>query len=297
MSLPSEYPIPSPGPEVDPLRNSQESGQVDAVILAGGSAEALDAQCVAKGLFPVAGRPLVAWVAAALRNAQSIRKIVAVVPTDEDLGDWTDLVDGVVVHDASFSENLGAGIGALPKDLQLVGVTGDIPALTPEAIDDLVAQTLARKVAVCYPLISEGDMLEQFPGSARTFFKLKSGRYTGGNAMLGDPRLFAPLHDLTQQMFETRKSPVKMLQLIGPAFAAKLLAGRLEPVDVEKRLSKIMNASCAAIYTRYASIGADVDKPADIAPVEHFLAHAHETAHESGTGAASKTETGTGTES
>ena len=271
MSLPSEYPIPSPGSEVDPLRNSQESGQVDAVILAGGSAEALDPQCPAKGLFPVAGRPLVAWVAAALHEAKSIRKIAVVVPTDENLGDWTELVDAVVVYDGSFSENLGAGIGALPKDLQLVGVTGDIPALTPEAIDDLVAQTLARKVAVCYPLISESDMTEQFPDSVRTFFKLKAGRFTGGNAMLGDPRLYAPLHELTQQMFETRKSPVKMLQLIGPAFAIKLISGRLEPVDVEKRLSHIMNAPCAAIYTHYASIGADVDKTADIAPVERIL--------------------------
>lgn len=272
MSLLSECPIPSPGPEIDPMRNSQECGQVDAVILAGGSAESLDPQCRAKGLFPVAGRQLVGWVVSALHEASSIRKIAVVVPTDEGLGDWTELVDAVVVHDASFSENLGAGIGALPKDLQLVGVTGDIPALTAEAIDDLVAQTLARKVAVCYPLISEADMTEQFPGSVRTFFKLKAGRYTGGNAMLGDPRLFARLQGLTQQLFETRKSPVKMLQLIGPAFVVKLLSGRLEPVDVEKKLSGIMDASCAAIYTRYASLGADVDKPADIAPVERILA-------------------------
>jgi len=271
MTFISENPIPSPGPEVDPLRNSQESGQVDAVILAGGSAETLDPQCAAKGLFPVAGRPLVAWVASALHEASSIRKVVAVLPINVGLGDWTDLVDEVVVYDGSFSENLGAGIGALAKDLMLVGVTGDIPALTPEAINDLVAQTLERKVAVSYPLISEPDMLEQFPGSARTFFKLKSGRYTGGNMVLGDPRLFEPLHDLTQKLFETRKSPVAMLRLIGPAFVTKLLAGRLEPVDVEKKLSHITGAPCAAIYTRYASIGADVDKPADIAPVERVL--------------------------
>jgi len=271
MTLLSEHPIPSPGLEVDPLRNSQECGQVDAVILAGGSAEALDPQCAAKGLFPVAGRPLVAWVASALHEASSIRKIAAVVPTGEDLGDWTELVDAVVVHDGSFSENLGAGIGALPKDLMLVGVTGDIPALTPAAIDDLVAQTLARKVGVSYPLISDTDMMEQFPGSVRTFFKLKSGRYTGGNAMLGDPRLYPRLHDLTQQLFETRKSPIKMLQLIGLPFVIKLIAGRLDPRDVEEKLSKLTGAPCAAIYMHYASIGADVDKPADIAPVVRVL--------------------------
>ncbi len=253
------------------MRNSQESGLVDAVILAGGSAAALDPSYPAKGLFPVAGKPLVAWVAAALRAARSIRHIAVVIPTDKDLGEWTALVDHVIVHDGSFSENLGAGVDALPCDLMLVGVTGDIPALTPEAIDDLVAQTLERKAAVSYPLISESDMLEQLPGSVRTFFKLKSGRYTGGNAMLGDPRLYPKAHELTQRLFETRKSALKMLLLIGLPFAVKLALGRLEPCDVEKKLGKLMQAPFAAVYTRHASIGADVDKLADIAPVERVL--------------------------
>ncbi|MCL2332558.1 MAG: nucleotidyltransferase family protein [Actinomycetia bacterium] len=275
MSLLSEHPIPSPDATVDPLRNSQETGQVDAVILAGGSAEAIDSRYPAKGLILVAGRPLVAWVAATLREARSIRRIVAVLPCGEadgiDLSSWTALVDQVVVHDGSFSENIGAGLGALPKDLQVVGVTGDIPALTPEAIDDLVAQTLARKAAVSYALISESDMAEQFPGSLRTFFRLKSGRYTGGNAMLGDPRLYSRVNELTQKLFETRKSPLKMLRLIGLPFVIKLALGRLEPRDVEKKLTQLIDAPCAAVYTRYANIGADVDKPADIGPIERVL--------------------------
>ena len=271
QDLPSEHPVPSPGPEVDPVHNSQENGCVDAIVLAGGSGEAIDASYPIKGLVPVAGRPLVAWVVDALRKAASIRQISVVIPREDDLGDWTALVDHIVVHDGSFSENIGAGLGALPKDLMVLGITGDIPALTPEAVDDLVAQTLARKVAVSYPLISETDILEQFPGSVRTFFHLKSGRYTGGNAMVADPRLYVRLHDLTQEMFDTRKSAFKMLELIGLPFAFKLLLGRLDPSDVEKKLEHLMDTSCAAIYTHHACIGADVDKPADVAPVERVI--------------------------
>ena len=267
----SEHPVPSPGPEVDPVLNSQQTGQVDAIVLAGGSGTAIDPDCPIKGLVQVAGRPLVAWVVSALRAASSIRHIAVVIPRGDNLGEWTELADHIVVHDGSFSENIGAGAGALAKDLMFLGVTGDIPALTPEAVDDLVGQTLARKVAVSYPLISEKDIMEQFPGSSRTFFTLKSGKYTGGNAMVADPRLYGRLHDLTQEMFDTRKSAFKMLELIGLPFALKLLSGRLDPTDVENKMAHLMNTSCAAIYTHYASIGADVDKPADIAPVEQIL--------------------------
>jgi len=258
-------------PETDPLRSSRESGLVDAVILAGGSAEALDPACPAKGLFPVSGRPLVAWVADALRQAKSIRRIVAVVPSDECRGPWTELVDEVVICDGSFSENLGAGVHALSGDLMLAAATGDIPALTPEAVDDLVAQTLARKVALSYPLISRADMSEQFPGSQRTYFKLKAGRFTGGNIMVGDPRLYETFKNLTQQLYDTRKNPLAMVKMIGLKFVVKLALGRLEPRDVEMKLGQLIDAPCAAVYTRSASIGADVDKLADVAPVEQVL--------------------------
>ena len=35
--------------------------------------------------------------------------------------------------------------------------------------------------------------------------------------------------------------------------------------------SEILGGTCAAIYTRYASIGADVDKPLDVVVAERIL--------------------------
>jgi hypothetical protein len=77
--------------------------------------------------------------------------------------------------------------------------------------------------------------------------------------------------DIGQRLFETRKSPVRMARVIGVRFIVKLLVGRLNPVDVENKLGELLGGRCAAIYTEYASIGADVDKPIDVVVAERVL--------------------------
>jgi GTP:adenosylcobinamide-phosphate guanylyltransferase len=244
---------------------------VDALVLAGGDGEVVDPAVPVKGLVAIAGRPMVQWVLEALRAAQTVRRIALVIPSGHDLGDWTELVDIIVHADDEFAENITAGVEALPRDLNIIGVTSDIPMLTPEAVDDLVTQTADRGAALSYPLIREEDILAQYPGSQRTFVKIKSGKVTGGNAMVFSPEVFLRLQEFAQEMFLARKNPLKMARIVGPIFATKLVAGQLDPADVEKKLSKLIGAPCAAIYTSYASIGADVDKPADIPPAEAAL--------------------------
>ncbi len=259
-----------------PIEKSQDLRQVDAVVLAGGSGAALNPAYRVKGFVPILDRPLVSWVVDALKAAQSVRSVVVVVPTDPQAAGantdgWVEKADQVVVCDKSFADNLEAGLAVLSQDLMVLGITGDLPALTPAAVDDLVFQTLDAGAGVSYPLIPEEDVLEQFPGSVRTFLKLKGGRATGGNGMVCDPRLFGPLKELCQAFFDTRKSPVAMLKIVGPAFAVKFVTGTLDPKDVERKMEKLMNTTCAALYIHEASIGNDVDKPADFAPIEAVL--------------------------
>ncbi len=52
-----------------------------------------------------------------------------------------------------------------------------------------------------------------------------------------------------------------MARVIGIPFVFKYLTGRLRVDDVERKMEQLLGAKCAAIYTSYASIGADVDKP------------------------------------
>lgn len=245
--------------------------KVDAVVLAGGDGAVIDPTCRFKGLVPVAGKPMVEWVVNALRASDCVEEIAVVVPTAEDLGAWADLVDKLVVSDGSFMENGMAGIGAFRNDRPTIVVTGDIPALTPEAITDFVDRSIESGADFTYPLIPKEAMLEQFPGSERTFVKLVTGRVTGGNMMLVNPFLVEQNALIGQALFDTRKSAIQMARVIGFRFVVKLALGRLDATEVENKLGELLGGSGAAITTTEASIAADVDKPVDVVVAERVL--------------------------
>ncbi len=245
--------------------------KVDAVILAGGSGEVIDPTVRIKGLVPVAGKPMVEWVVEALRASETVEGIAVVVPTAQGLGDWVDKADKIVVSDQRFADNIFAGVDSFRNDRPKLIATGDIPALTPEAVDDFVTRSIESGAQFSYPLVREADMIAQFPGSKRTFVRIVDGNVTGGNVTLIDPELVERNRDIGQRLFETRKSPVAMARVIGFRFIVRLLAGRLRPADVERKMAELLGGNCVAIFTPHASIGADVDKPIDVVVAERVL--------------------------
>lgn len=245
--------------------------KVDAVVLAGGDGAVIDPLVSIKGLVPVAGRAMVEWVVEALNASETINRVAVVVPTSEGLGALSSLVDKVVVSDAAFIDNVLAGVDAFAGDRFVLVTTGDLPALLPEAVDDYVSRSLEAGVDVSYPLVAKAAMIEQFPGSERTFIRLKDGPITGGNMMLLSPEILAQNRDIGQRLFETRKSPVRMAKVIGVPFILKLITGRLEVHDVELKMEQLLGGRCRAIPTTHASIGADVDKPIDVVVAERVL--------------------------
>lgn len=245
--------------------------KVDAVVLAGGDGGVIDPQVSIKGLVPVSGRPMVEWVVDALRQSDSIAEIAVVVPADGDLGTWVERVDHLVVSDGRFADNAIAGTGSMGGGRPILLATGDIPALTPDAVEDFVEKSLSSNADFTYPLVRKEDMLEQFPGSERTFVRIVGGPVTGGNMALLSPALVARNREIGQRLFDTRKSPVQMARVLGVTFIVRLLTGRVRPADVERKMEQLLGGPCAAIYTSYASIGADVDKPLDVVVAERVM--------------------------
>lgn len=245
--------------------------KVDAVVLSGGEGAVIDPEVSVKGLVPVAGRPMIDWVIDALRAAETVAEIALVVPSVEYAGAWEGKVDRLVVSDAAFIDNAIAGAEQFDSGRHVLGATGDLPALTPEAIDDFVTQSLAAGAEFSYPLIRAEDMEAQFPGSERTYVKVAGGRVTGGNLVVCSAELLKRNHDIGQRLFETRKSPVAMARVIGIPFIFKYLTGRLRIDDVERKMEQLLGAKCVAVYSSYASIGADVDKPIDVVVASRVL--------------------------
>jgi GTP:adenosylcobinamide-phosphate guanylyltransferase len=246
--------------------------KVDAVILAGGDGEVIDPTCRFKGLLPVSGRPLVEWVVDAFTEATLINEIAVVMPTAEGLGPWADRVDKLVVSDGAFMDNVLAGIASFRVDRPVLVATGDIPLITAEAVDDFVRASLATDADFTYPLVTRVQMEREFPGSERTYFRLRTGWHTGGNAMLVNPRLMPAARDLGQRLFDQRKNPIGVLRIAGLGFVARFVLGRLEPEDLADKIQQLLGGSGAAVSTDHASLAVDVDKPSDLALVERVLA-------------------------
>ena len=242
----------------------------DAVVLAGGDGTPVGTGQPIKGLVEVCGKPMVQWVVEALQKATSIHRIVVVIPAQASRGSWaTDVT--VIDSVGDILDNCEAGLDAVDGKRPVMWLSADIPALTPEAVDDYASQVLVRGVEASYALILATDIDEQFPGSVRTYIKLKEGRLTGGNIVSCTVELEHRLKVQARQLLNARKEPMKMARVVGPAIAAKFALGALTVPDVEERLLKVFDVHGAGIFTSHACIGADVDKPVDKEVIERAL--------------------------
>ena len=241
------------------------------MVLGGGDGAVIDPAVRTKGLVPVAGKPMIEWVARALRAAESIGKIAVVLPQGTDTTAWAEQPDTIVASDGSFIDNALAGLSAFEHLAPVLALTGDIPALTAEAIDDFVERSLASGAELTYAIVAEQDMEEQFPGSRRTYVKVDGVNVTGGNMMLLSPDLVRRNRDLAQRLFDARKSPLQMARVLGGRFIFRYVVGTLRVEDVEAKMEELVGGPCAAIRTPHASIGADVDKPIDVVVVQRIL--------------------------
>jgi CTP:molybdopterin cytidylyltransferase MocA len=245
--------------------------RVDAVILAGGDGEVIDPTQRFKGLVPVAGKPLVEWVIDAFRSAECVNEIAVVIPTAENLGNWVDKVDKLVVSDKDFMDNVLAGADAFREDRPVVIATGDLPLLTGAAVDELIVAGLETGGAFVYPLIRQKDIEAAYPGAERTYFRLKGGRFTGGNAMIVDPKLLPAARELGQRLFNDRKNAVALVRTAGLGFVVKFVLGRLAPEDLADKIRDLLGGAGAAVVLKDPSIAMDVDKPADLHLVEAII--------------------------
>ncbi len=245
--------------------------KADAVILAGGDGEVIDPSCRFKGLVPVAGKPLVEWVVDAFRAAELVNEIAVVIPTAENLGDWVDRVDKLVVSDRDFMDNVIAGAASFREERQVIVATGDIPLLTGEAVDAFLFDGLKTEADFVYPLVPHDEIEAAYPGVQRTYFRLKTGHFTGGNAMIVNPTLLPAVREIGQRMFRDRKNAVALVKTAGVRFLVKFVFGQLAPEDLAGKIQQVLGGTGAAVVVHHPSIGMDVDKPSDLEVAERLL--------------------------
>lgn len=248
---------------------------MDAVVLAGarnmGALKDCSASLYEAGI-EIAGRPMVDLVVETLLSVKRIERIAVVIPegvlSDSVLSKvWATVSPGNTMVDSFFK-----AVAALQSDEPVLGVTSDIPLISPEAIDDFLDRCDQRPADIHYPYVQREINEAKYPGVRRTYIHLKDGVFTTGNIARVDPKALREHETLLKQAVELRKKPIKLVKMLGFKFVVKLLLRELTVAEIEHRVGEILQLRAAGVASPYPEVGIDVDKPSDLELARKALA-------------------------
>jgi molybdopterin-guanine dinucleotide biosynthesis protein A len=252
-----------------------QTGRADAVIIAGGTIGKADMRELVgvdtRAEIDMLGKPMLEWTARAVREAQDIGRI-AVVGDPEVLAPIAgEVADAIVEEGVDEVDNLFRGLDALPGATRVAMLAGDIPLLTPEAVDDLVANAPAD-TDVVFPICRDEDVLRDFPDRNWTLVKTPDGSFTGGCGFLFEPEAVRARRDWVQEVFDSRRSPWKLMRIWGLWFGAMALLHQVSVAEAEAKVSEVLGLRARAYITRYTELCLDLDYAEDVEQVRKHLA-------------------------
>jgi len=244
---------------------------MDAVITAGGiplPEEPLYpyTQGHSKAMLDVAGKPMVQWALDALGNARSIENVILVGLTEKS-GLVCSKPVYYIPNQGRMLDNFRAGVRKSMeinrKNKHVLMVSSDIPAITGEMVDWVVETAMQTDDDIYYNVISREVMEKRFPGSKRTYTRLKDIELCGGDMNVARSSLVVAEDEsgLWQKISDSRKSPLKQAALIGYGTLFQLLFRRLTLEMAAGRIMKKLDITGRAIVCPPAEVGMDVDKP------------------------------------
>ena len=155
----------------------------------------------------------------------------------------------------------------------VVLLSGDIPGVTPDTfnkIDEMINE--ASNYELIVPIITKSEIESKFPGSKRTYAKIKEGKVKIGNFLVIRKSSFAKLDPLINKYTEGRKSLIKLILSFGIWNLIKLLLmGSLSIPELEKILLKTTGINAKGIIAPLGEVGVDLDKESDLQDLRNYI--------------------------
>jgi GTP:adenosylcobinamide-phosphate guanylyltransferase len=249
---------------------------LDAILLAGGD-PVRDAELLhyaggapRKALIELGHRTFLERIVQALLDSERVRRIAIVgLPQEFEIDMGAQVC--FVPNRGSLFANGAAGFERLstagPISDQLVVSTADIPLVTAEMIQAFIDTCLLHKVDFCYPIVTQKDMEQTFPGSGRTFVPIGRQRYAGGDIDVVTPKVLATNSTKLDQIIGERKTFWRQVRAVGLDTLLLFLIRRLTLERIEQRVEQVLGFTCKALISPHAEIAMDVDKPRHLAVV------------------------------
>lgn len=241
---------------------------MDAIILAGGkSADDPLSEMThgeLKSMLPIAGKPMVQWLLDAISASKSIDTVALIGIEDASaLKCSKPLI--TLPDEGTLIGNMQLGSKKLdeihPNETHVVSFSADIPTVTPEIIDHLVAIYQKCEFDIYYGVVERSIMEKRFPGSKRTYIKVKNMEVCGGDLNSFSKRAVLKPDALWQDLIKSRKNPLKQAAMIGIDSLLLLMLGLIDLDQVATRVCRRVGITGKALRVPFAEVGMDVDKP------------------------------------
>jgi CTP:molybdopterin cytidylyltransferase MocA len=253
--------------------------KIDALVLAGrreGETDPLTGveNVPHKALLIAGGKPLIRRVIEALTSSGRVERIAIAAPEDVrgPIGAALVGVEGWSFRDTAGSPAASAlaAMTEAPDGRGLLVTTCDHALLTAGMIRSFLDEAKTSDAAAA--CVERTIYETRFPGSKRTFIRLKDISFSGANLFWFAGARAKGLADFWRGLEANRKNPLAMARAIGVFTALSYLSGSMTKARLEDTLRKRTKVGVRLIPLPAAEAAIDVDKPQDLELVRKILA-------------------------
>lgn len=239
-------------------------------------AKAAGVRC--KSLTPVGGKPMVFRVLDALTASQTVDAYIlsgppkSIVDQEPDLGRL--VISGRVKwfeNQASPSSSAFHVLQSLPNETPVLLTTADHAMLSARIVDYFCSEARASPCDVVAGVARHETVTAAYPKTRRTATRLEDGAYCGCNLfafLTPRARLAA---DFWRRVENQRKSPLRVIRILGWIAVSRYLMGRLSLDEALDRISRRLGFKAGAVILPYPEAAVDVDSIDDLRLVENIV--------------------------
>jgi NDP-sugar pyrophosphorylase family protein len=242
---------------------------MDAIVTAGGIPQPDEllypyTQGIAKAMLDIAGKPMIQWVLDALSASQKVESVVLIGLTAES-GVTCSKPVTYIPNQGGMLENIIGGIKKVielhPDMHHVLLVSSDIPAITGEMVDWVIDSAMQTDEDVYYNVVRRDVMEARFPGSKRSYTRLKDIELCGGDMNVVRTAMVTREQETFDKLIAARKNVFKQAALIGYDTLLLLVLRAITLEGAIKKVTRRLNLTGRAIVCPYAEVAMDVDKP------------------------------------
>jgi CTP:molybdopterin cytidylyltransferase MocA len=251
--------------------------KINFLILAGGGASEwiLNKERVKhKCLIKINDKPSISYIIESIKNFKKDFEIVLIGTSaikDAGIDKTVDKFIEVGI-DNSLADNVRLGMKESGEDFVVI-TSGDIPGVSTQTISEIVKMVNEySSYEFIVPIITKDEIESKFPGSKRTYGKIKEGKVKVGNFLVIRKSSFDKLNPIIDKYTEGRKSLIKLMLSFGIWNLIKLvLMGSLTIPELEKILYKTTGLNAKAVIVPLGEVGVDLDKESDLEDLKKYL--------------------------